>query len=946
MALSTGDLQALSRLLEEGLALPDADREAWLAALGPADAALVPRLRRLLALQAAGGARCLDAPPPLAPVPWLGSVGERVGPYRLVEPLGRGGMGEVWRAARADGAFDREVALKRPRARPAHDLAARLQLECQMQARLAHRHIARLYDAGLDDQSRPWLASELIDGLALDQHAATLPWAGRLLRMVAVARAVAHAHGRGVLHRDLKPANVRVDAEGEPHLLDFGIATLLDAAPVPGEASSPRGLTPQYAAPEQLAGAGDDVRADVYSLGVMLRELLALPGPATVPGRPPRSPTRTQQADLAAVVARATAVDPAARYDSASALADELQRCLDDQAVAARPQAWPARAWRQMRRHRGVSTAGGLVLLALAGAGGLQVAQQQRLHQAEARERAAQAFVAELFGADGARLSNGAQWLDRGVQLIETRFAAQAEVRERLLALLGRAYRDMGDTERALSLQRQRWQVLQRLAPAPGQVAEATQELAQAQLDAGLAQDALTTLQALRAPPDQPQATPQPKAVVTERALRARVLLALGRHEDAAALLQALDAELPAQGLARADWQASRAEVLQREGRIDASISAYSAAADMADAAGDAVQAAHWRATGALWAAERGLVGPAHALFRRSQAQLRLLGGPHLVRAATDQGAFWAKLLAQPAATYAQADAGMADALAQLETLGERVPPRLLAVARADLGMRRLLQGDVAGSAAPILASAPALLADEQRPLRRAYYQAQLGSLASLRGQADIADRHWLASLADRVAGGQSLHPYIVIAHRALALNASMAGRSAQALQYLDQAPAADALRQAGHDPAWYADTLAKTRARVLLDAGDANGALALLQGRAPHRFDDQLAGMATGVDWLRGEALCRLGRHRAGHTLLQSRWQGLTADFHPHHPGVARLRALTAVCAQKAGDAATARTLAQQARAAFDAQPEVADYFKAPLVARTTLPSAGLPAR
>ena len=232
-SLTAADLLALSRLLDEALALPAAERAGWLARVEQ------PRWRDELARMLADHDRLGDSDA-FATLPRLGGreeapavPGEHVGPWRLLEEIGRGGMGSVWRAERADGVYERDVAVKLPRRSRRDDahLAERLAAELRIVARLEHPHIARLYDAGLDAQGRPYFAMELVNGEPLLPHAWQLDLPAKLALLARIARAVAHAHERGVIHRDLKPGNVRVAADGTPRLLDFGIATLRAGAP-------------------------------------------------------------------------------------------------------------------------------------------------------------------------------------------------------------------------------------------------------------------------------------------------------------------------------------------------------------------------------------------------------------------------------------------------------------------------------------------------------------------------------------------------------------------------------------------------------------------------------------------------------------------------------------------------------------------------------------------
>src|SRR5450432_397664 len=283
------DWPALSALLDEAMALPASERSAWLAALAGERSALRETLARLL--EAATGVETdelLDVLPrfgapadeggdPLAaPAP-----DDAVGPYRLLSELGRGGMGAVWLAERADAQPRRKIALKLPHIGWAPGLAARLARERDILASLEHPNIARLYDAGVDQFGRPYLALEYVDGVPIDRYCQSraLPLRARLQLVRQVAAAVGHAHARLVVHRDLKPSNILVTASGEVRLLDFGIAKLLqdddtsDATDLTRQ--SGRALTPDYASPEQIRGETIGTPSDVYSLGVVAYELLA-----------------------------------------------------------------------------------------------------------------------------------------------------------------------------------------------------------------------------------------------------------------------------------------------------------------------------------------------------------------------------------------------------------------------------------------------------------------------------------------------------------------------------------------------------------------------------------------------------------------------------------------------------------------------------------------------
>ena len=427
-------------------------------------------------------------PPELAP-------GKQIGVWRLVRPLGAGGMGEVWEVERTGGQFEQHAALKLlKRGLDSDEIARRFRAERQILARLRHPAIAHLYDGGIHDDGRPYFVMELVTGEPITTACSrrALPIDDRLRLVIAVCEAIDAAHRSLVVHRDLKPSNVLVTAEGSVKLLDFGIAKVLDAGDEEGSSTRAweRPMTPAYAAPEQIVGEPVTTATDVYSLGVMLYELLTGQRPHRREGlaparlasevttevieRPSTAVRRAQTAeqrealepaererrarrlrgDLDWIVLRALAREPERRYRSAAALAADLERHLRGLPVEARPDSVGYRTGKFVRRNGTVVVAAALVLASLVGglAASLWQARAART-QAERAERVKE-LLADVFLGAGPERAEGEEvtareLLEDGAQRIEAEMGEEPEVQAELLTTIAQVEEGLGLLESA-----------------------------------------------------------------------------------------------------------------------------------------------------------------------------------------------------------------------------------------------------------------------------------------------------------------------------------------------------------------------------------------------------------------------------------------------------------------------------------------------------------------
>jgi eukaryotic-like serine/threonine-protein kinase len=478
-------LERLNRLLDRVLDIAPEDRLQFVESLPPEDDDLKERLRQ--ALSTADASSSLETLPrfdTLVAVPGAEEADAKaaptVGPYRIIRKIADGGMGSVWLAQRADGMLKRPVALKLPLgAWAGSGFAARLAREREILAGLNHPHIARLYDAGLTEGGAPYLALEYVDGRSIDVYCREtgLELRGRLRLFLQVARAVAHAHALLVVHRDLKPSNILVTADGSVKLLDFGIAKLLDPDDRGGTVLT-RGagppLTPAYASPEQRAGGPLTVGADIYSLGVVLYELLTGERPhaqgegrgrasqvvTTEEPRPPSARVTTPaerrllRGDLDTVVLKALKNAPTERYATVDGFAADIERFLAGRPVLAQPDTARYRMARFAARHRLALAAGAAALLAVLAGAGMAIWQARVAIAERQRAEEVKEFIADIFRAadplagEGRALS-GVEILKQARARVDRSLAARPDLQLELLGIIGSSLVGLQDYQAA-----------------------------------------------------------------------------------------------------------------------------------------------------------------------------------------------------------------------------------------------------------------------------------------------------------------------------------------------------------------------------------------------------------------------------------------------------------------------------------------------------------------
>ncbi|GAB4201306.1 MAG: hypothetical protein Tsb002_37870 [Wenzhouxiangellaceae bacterium] len=408
---------------------------------------------------------------------------DRIGPFEVVRRLGAGGMGVVYLCRRSGPDFEQLVAVKRLPAAGDSDFARqRLKMERRVLASLRHPNIAQLIDGGEDAGGTPWVALEYVEGQPIDRWVEQrgLGRHQRIECFLALCDAVQFAHRNLIVHRDIKASNVLIDAHGQLKLLDFGIAKLLDdAGSIDAAPTVALTMTPHYASPEQVCGEPVTQASDVYSMGVLLYELLAGRRPYDFPTRRPSTVERIvcesepaplggrNATDLDWILARAMHKEPARRYASARELGDDLRRWLNGRPVEARPDRALYRVNRFLRRHPlGASTVA-LIALLVIGFGitmawqASQLAMQRDAAEREARVASETAeFLTELFAVSDPRETNPADvrardLLERAATDLPGELDSDPLTRARLMHVIGLAFANLGQAERGIDLLRQ-----------------------------------------------------------------------------------------------------------------------------------------------------------------------------------------------------------------------------------------------------------------------------------------------------------------------------------------------------------------------------------------------------------------------------------------------------------------------------------------------------------
>ena len=1002
---SPADWLELFALLDTVLDLEPTKHAAWLAALSPENARHAPLLKALLHTHATGGASdfmrlpatfalpdAAPSPPPLAL-----QASAQVGPYRLLREIGQGGMATVWLAERADGLLERQVALKLPHMGwGGATLADRMARERNILASLTHPNIARLYDAGITADGRPFLALEYVAGQPIDVYARErqLGVRTKLGLIVQVARAVAHAHAQLVVHRDLKPSNILVDQQGQAHLLDFGIAKLIDPVPTDDAVEAPRtqmrALTPDYASPEQIRGEVIGTASDVYSLGVVLFELLvgerpyrlqqglsamALAEAITHADAPRASTTATDpalrrqlQGDLDAIVARALAKVSNERYANIDALADDIERHLRGEPVRARPDSRWYRAERWVRRHKletamaaaiaiavpAGAAAQAAVLAAIAAGAGValwqaRVAKQQtRIAKEEAaRAAAVKGFLTSFFKSGSLEEDSGArlgrltvqEFVERGAHKIDLGFEGEPALKNELLDVVSTLFADLSDGKQTVEYARKWQHSLESLGGSEPERARAAHRLAQGLALQSHSEDAVGVLAQsitrLR------QYASQPTLLAQLLVTRAEVQTELG---DLASALASVDeaiallaTPLPGDTAAAAAYSAAlfqRAEVVSLNNRIADAVPIFEAAfTALARVHGErSLIVGKYRLTFASHLANGHQAAAAEREFRHAVQIFHDAGGEHDLNAAIVKIYLGRTLVAVTDRQGARAEglALLAQARDVFDSGAGKVSPHYAAQTKLYITEALIEDGELAAAREPMKACLAFFSEGVDNPLQRANVQLIHARFRLACGDYDEAIGSFEDARSLRAQAHGPHHP----------LTVALSCRIGQVHLLRRQFAPAQAIFESilkiddRGESVW--DTVKQlvrmNLAMVHLEQGDVAQALPPLQLAFDHFHTH-----AAKARYLMSEAEVSVNLGRAflldGQTeralpLLQRAVDAMQAN-HPKSPALASHRAWLGLCCLALSDTAQARTLADLAQAALDAEPSAGIHHR-----------------
>ena len=873
--LSAEQRLRVDALLDELLDLPEEVRLAQLRSRHEEDSAVLAEAESLLLAAHASG-EFLDGNdrPPLEDFVPDAALGMRLGAWSITRLVGRGGMGEVYEATRADGEFEQRVAIKLLQREAAAQLE-RFQGERQILARLEHSGIARLYDGGITADRRPFMVMEYVEGRPITEYCAErrATWDERLRLFVQVCDAVAYAHRNLIVHRDLKPSNILVTADGTVKLLDFGIAKLLDPqlARVTQVAVAP--MTPICAAPEQLTGGPITTATDVYALGLLLFELLSGSHPwmtfgtsmlqalrtvlqrsAPLASRAAEAnpeaplPARLLRGDLDAIIAKALRTEPGHRYATVESLKLEVDRVLHGEPVEAREGARLYLMGHMLRRYRWTVAAAAAIFISLAGGLGLAAWQAHRVaierdnaRRDALREEAVRYSLTRLFRAaiadHGTQPATAKNMIDSSAQRVLRDYRDQPQLAGQLVLTLADLYGALEDVAGADTLL-EGFVADADAKTDPVALADARQKLANIELLRGHADRAgqlLDQADAFWASSSQPYLEERLEGL----AVRARLLRARGDLDGAiAATRAAIQQRIALSGHDHRETAVlynSLAISLATANRLDQALAAYheTTAIYRAIGLGDAIDAQIIVANTGTLELRSGHLKAAEVLLKSSVERERSIAGDSAAVAAAM--GYYGKVL-----SITNRNEPAISVLREATALGERYAGASSPLAiqnRLFLGEAQLAIGDQQRARATLMAAHDAALAQygaaHPLTLRSQLALSQLAAATGNQEQAQVQLRATVEGLRKLGAQGE---PNLAQALEALGEGELRSGETAQASATLQEALA---IREKSPEDLWELAVACERLGEALLKAG--GPAAADLLKKAAHDLETQL---------------------------------------------------------------------------------------------------------